>query len=432
MLTGTAVTTSVFLVTGQVGGLTQPSTPVDRLAYVYGIGGKDDKAGANIPAKLSGQVIKPGDTFVAIGYSADIPIDTSVAEALPVVREAIGGLPAGEKGLVVGYSEGAIVAEYLRRELEKDPGAPAPADLDFLQIAGPTVPNGGIYARFSRGIVPGFTATGPAAPSRFDTTYVTIEYDPIGDFPAYFNPLALANSMAALIHTHPDASYNDATVEPPPPLTKTVHNSGGGSDTYVFLPVEHLQLLQPLRDMSAGAGLAHVTEPLLAAVEPALRVLVDMGYTDRQNLDPEEHVPFSLITPPGKFVEAANDMPEAIRQGFENFRAGVALAGSADDDEADDDEAGRHEPDDDDEADDEVGRRDADHEEETRRPARRGFAQMTDRSAAAEGFNVGDQTQGDADEDAPTQRREDRRTPYSARDRTSDKPTDSAPAQEAA
>jgi hypothetical protein len=224
-------------------------------------------------------------------------------------------------------------------------------------------------------------------------------------------------------------------VEPPPPLTKTVHNSGGGSDTYVFLPVEHLQLLQPLRDMSADAGLAHVTEPFLAAVEPALRVLVDMGYTDRQNLHPEEHVPFSLITPPRKFVEAANDMPEAIRQGFENFRAGVALAGSADDDEADNDEADNDEADDQvrrHEADDRVGRHDADNQDETRRPARRGFEQMTDRSATAEGFNVVDHAQDDPDEDAPTPRREGRGAPYSARDRTPDKPTDSAPAQEAA
>lgn len=295
----------------------------DLLAYVYGVGGSGDKDGANIPAKLSGEMIHPGDSYEPIGYSAGIPVDPSIEEAIPLLRTALRGLPDGEDGVVVGYSEGAVVAEHTRRNLQNDPDAPDPDHLRFVLIAGPTVPNGGIYARFPVGIIPGFISTGPSVPTDYDTTYVTVEYDTVADFPAYFNPLSIANSLVAFVSTHPDPSYNAADIDPLPALTTEVENSEGATDTYVFIPAEHLPILWPVRQVADAVGATPITEPVLGLVEPTMRVMVDMGDTDRDNANPEEYVPFSFITPPEKVEEAVAALPAAIDEGRENFQDGV-------------------------------------------------------------------------------------------------------------
>lgn len=64
-------------------------------------------------------------------------------------------------------------------------------------------------------------------------------------------------------------------------------------------------------------------EPELDLIEPALRVLIDMGYTDRENLNPATPTRFSLITPPKKIIGAAAALPGAVEDGVENFREGV-------------------------------------------------------------------------------------------------------------
>ncbi len=242
--------------------------------------------------------------------------------------------------LVVGYSEGTIVAEKVRRDLDPtDPGAP-PINPDgpdpnkpgllFVMIASPNIGNGGIFARFPDLAIPFFvTSNGPAQPSPYDTTYVTNEYDPYADFPAYFNLFSLANTLVAVAYVHPDQYYDDVDYDPltgtgtTPALVKTVTNAAGGTDSYVFVPAAHLPLLAPVRQVFGAVGLTPLTEPVLDAVEPVLRLLVDMGYTDRENLNPEVHVQFSLITPPKRILETIAEVPSALEQGVNNFTTGV-------------------------------------------------------------------------------------------------------------
>ena len=59
---------------------------------------------------------------------------------------------------------------------------------------------------------------------QFDTTYYTNEYDPYADFPAYFNPLSLANSLVAVFYVHPDKYYDTITGST---TTTVVPNSAG-------------------------------------------------------------------------------------------------------------------------------------------------------------------------------------------------------------
>jgi hypothetical protein len=131
------------------------------------------------------------------------------------------------------------------------------------------------------------------------------------------------------VYVHTDQYYDTVDYDPltntgtTPVLVKTVTNSAGGTDRYVFVPAAHLPLLAPPRQIFGIVGLTPLTEPLLGAVEPLLRLLVDMGYTDRANLNPEQPVQFSLITPPGKILETVAGVPGGLGQGVTGFSAGV-------------------------------------------------------------------------------------------------------------
>jgi diacyltrehalose acyltransferase len=336
----TAAALSAVLVFGHATNTTADSPQVELTAATIGVGGRGDPNAVNIPNKLQGKVVPPGYTYVPVHYPANFDIDNSVNAGVPALQDKIDENSTQDHLLVVGYSEGALVAERVRRNLDpSDPGAPSTTSLQFVMIAAPNLPNGGLAARFPAGFgIPFFvTSNGPAQPSPYDTQYVTNEYDPYADFPAYFNPLSLANSLVAVMYVHPDAYYDSVNYDPisrtssdPNVLIKKdVPNSAGGHDTYVFVKAEHLPLFAPVRQVAGIVHLTPLTEPLLGAIEPLVRVLVDMGYTDRENLNPEQHVQFSLITPPGKVFEAAAAVPGALGQGVTNLVTGVgSLPGS--------------------------------------------------------------------------------------------------------
>jgi hypothetical protein len=337
--TATAAALSTILVLGHATNTTADSPQVELAAATIGIGGRGDPGSVNIPHKLQGNVVPPGYSYIPVPYPAGFDIDNSVNAGVPVLAGAIASNVNDSEGhpqllLIVGYSEGTIVAEKVRRTLDpSDPGAPSTDNLQFVMIASPNVPNGGIFARFPGLKIPFIvTSNGAAAPSQYDTTYVTNEYDPYADFPAYFNPLSLANSLMAVVYVHPDVNYDSVDYDPVTGaagsniLVKKVTHTVDGTDvtdTYVFVPAEHLPLFGPVRQIAGIVHLTPLTEPLLDSIEPLVRVFVDMGYTDRQNLNPEKPVQFSLITPPGKVVEAAAATPGAIGQGVTSLVTGV-------------------------------------------------------------------------------------------------------------
>jgi hypothetical protein len=345
----TAAAVSTVLVFGHATNTTADSPQVQLTAATIGIGGRGDPDAVNIPNKLQAKVVPFGTDslhYIGVQYPAGFDIDNSVNAGVPVLAGAITNNKQDAEGrdqflLVVGYSEGAVVAEKVRRNLDPDdPGAPSAGNLEFVMIASPNIPNGGIFARFpGLGIPFVVTSNGAAEPSPYDTTYVWNEYDPYADFPAYFNPLSLANTLFAVVYVHPDQYYDSVDYDPlnnttsdPNVLVKTVTHTVDGHesrDTYVFVRAEHLPLFAPLRQIASIAQLTPLTEPVLSAIEPLVRLVVDMGYTDRANLNPETPVQFSLITPPGKVLEAAAGVPGALGQGVTNLVTGAeSLPGS--------------------------------------------------------------------------------------------------------
>ena len=324
VVAATAAGISGTLVLGHAINNTVEHFDFDLANSVIGVGGRGDSLSANIPNKLSGN-IAPADwngtfTYQGINYPADLNFQASVDDGVPKLANAVANPPEAGPVRVTSYSEGALVAEQFKRNLAGAPGAPAPGDLSFLFIASPYVPNGGLFARFPGFQVPGLLPVfGPAEPSVYDETYVINEYDPYADFPAYFNPLSLANSALAVAYAHPDAYYDDIDLDalPEGSSTKTV-----GNTTYVFVYNSELPLFAPLRQFGSITMLTPLTEPVLDAFEPLVRLFVDMGYTDRVNAHPETPTPFSFITPPAKVVEALVGVPGALTQGAANALSG--------------------------------------------------------------------------------------------------------------
>ncbi|MGB8501132.1 PE-PPE domain-containing protein [Mycobacterium sp.] len=323
----TAIAMSAALVFGHATETTAFSSQIELTAAgpaAIGIGGRGDPTSSNIPAKINGSVVPFGYTYIPVEYPASYFIDDSVDQGVPVLHQAILA-NAGQDIVVIGYSEGTLVAEEERRALAGS--AIDPNKLKFTMIASPNVPNGGIYGRFPHLNLLILSSNGPAQPSQFDTTYYTNEYDPYADFPAYFNPLSLANSLVAVFYVHPDKYYDTITGST---TTTVVPNSAGGTDTYIFIHNADgaLPLFQPVRDLSGALGIAFLTEPVLSGAEPVVRLIIDMGYTDRENLDPATPTRFRLITPPGRIIQTVVQMPGAIAQGANNFVSGATSATS--------------------------------------------------------------------------------------------------------
>ena len=323
----TAASISSTLVLGHAINITAEHFDVGLANTVIGIGGRGDSLSANVPNKLSGN-IAPADwngsfVYQGIEYPADLNFQASIDDGAPKLANAIANPVSPGPVRVTAYSEGTLVAEQVKRDLADAVNPPAPDQLSFLLIASPYVPNGGLFARFPGFRIPGLLPEfGPAAPSAYDETYVTHEYDPYADFPAYFNPLSLANSALAVMYAHPDQYYDDMTIDfenPNPDVydTKTV-----GNTTYVFVYNPQLPLFAPLRQLGSITALTPLTEPLIGAFEPLARLFVDMGYTDRVNANPETPTPFSFITPPAKIVEALVGVPGALAQGAGNLLSG--------------------------------------------------------------------------------------------------------------
>jgi diacyltrehalose acyltransferase len=314
-----AVVVSIALVCGQAIGAGGFRPLVGLVSTVIGIGGSSDPVSERLPAKLSNTIVPLGDSYIGTEYPASLNLDRSVRIGMPVLHQNL--LTTSGKVLVAGYSLGALLVEQLKRDVAASDDPPSPLDLSFLQIATPFVPNGGIFARFPGIAIPNVVSPmGPGQPTQYNTTYIVNEYDLWGDFPAYFNPVAILNAVLGHEYAHVDKWYDAVDPTDPANHVKTVTDPvTGGTETYILVPASRLPLLGPLRDIAYHLGVSAGAERLLGLVEPLLRVVVDMGYTDRLNLNPEVRKPFSMFTPPHKIIEALNAVPAAVREGLENL-----------------------------------------------------------------------------------------------------------------
>ena len=159
----TAAALSTVLVFGHATDTTVDNAQLQLAAATIGIGGRGDPDAANIPHKLKGTVVPNTFSYIPVQYPAGFDIDNSVNAGVPVLDQTVKD-NSNQFLAVVAYSEGTLVSEKVRRELDPaDLDAPPKDGLLFVMIASPNLPNGGIYGRFPGLKIPFvLTSTGPA------------------------------------------------------------------------------------------------------------------------------------------------------------------------------------------------------------------------------------------------------------------------------
>lgn len=135
-------------------------------------------------------------------------------------------------------------------------------------------PNGGMLSRFPGLNLPslGLPFYGATPENAFPpTTNYTLEYDGFADFPRYpLNVLSVLNAGLGIIFVH--TKYADLTsqqVNSAIPLPTT-----DPSQKYYIIPTSNLPLLEPLRLLPV------IGNPVADLLQPALKVIVNLGYGD--------------------------------------------------------------------------------------------------------------------------------------------------------
>jgi hypothetical protein len=251
-------------------------------------------------------LVTPEQGFPLTGQ---LTFDSSVAQGLEILRDAIAAQPSGTETAVFGFSQSATVATYYLDEIADGSVAnsPDPGDLDFVLAGDPNNPDGGLYERFDGLYIPGFNETfsGSTPDLDYPTTIYTIQYDGFADFPRYpLNFLADADAVAGLYYDHLSPTPEYESLTPAQVATAVVEPTSpgaAGGTTYYLIPTQTLPLLEPLAQGGAPQW-------LIDLLNPDLRVLVDLGYGNTGGADPE----YANLPTPASLIELINPITVTI------------------------------------------------------------------------------------------------------------------------
>ena len=245
------------------------------------------------------------------GGLSDPTWNDSVATGLANLTAA----PPHSGDTITGYSQGAVVAtEYKRLHPNEN--------INYVLVENPNRPNGGVLERFDGLTVPilnitfnGATPVNPASDISGETVDISRQYDGWSDFPAYpLNVLADANAIAGIYYLHGSTQdLGDSALDglnTKGPTYYQVHDD----TTYYLIPTDELPILMPFNGI--------VPDPVLKALDPPLRYLVELGY-DRAD--------YSTPTPAGLVpnlnpVTVATGLAAATVQGVETGLGGTGVA----------------------------------------------------------------------------------------------------------
>ncbi len=251
-----------------------------------------------------------------------LTLDQSLDQGVHILHDTImQQVGEGNRLVVLGYSQSAVIAGLEMQKLAALPTEeqPRPDDLHFVLIGDPSNPNGGFFERLVGFTAPSIGATlTDATPSDtpYSTDIYTIQYDGYADFPKYpLNLLAVLNALMGVLYGH--GMYPSLTPEQIADATQLATSPGyDGATTYYMIPTENLPLLEPLRSLPI------LGDPLADLIQPALKVIVDLGYDDPFATTTYADVP----TPVGLFpnvdlLTVLNDLTRGAEQGFQQFES---------------------------------------------------------------------------------------------------------------
>ena len=220
--------------------------------------------------------------------------------------------------VVFGYSQSAVIASLLKRELIEKYGPDAPP-VSFLLDANSMRPNGGILMRFDDWpTIPilGIPFPGASPTDSVDDVYRTIDiarqYDGLGgDFPV--RPLNLIATLNALLGY---GMLHGETVNVP--LSEAQYQGREGDTRYYLIETDIVPLLQPFQ--------LFVPKPILKALDAPLRVIIEDAY-DRDIgpgvPTPASWRPFRDFV--GMVVRLVASIPVAVDNLTEGFGLGRVL-----------------------------------------------------------------------------------------------------------
>lgn len=290
--------------------------PIPKLSYIHDVMKLYVKPA--YPDAIPFQLDTPEGLYPITGVKS-LPLNVSVQQGLDILRKAIADqVLAGNTVTVFGYSQSAIISSLLMREL--DLGAP----VEFVLVGNEMNPNGGFLSRFPGLKLPslGLDFYGATPENAFPVTNYTLEYDGFADFPRYpLNFLADLNAGLGIVFVHTKyAQLTQAQVDAAIALPTT-----DPSQKYYIIPTENLPLLEPLRLLPV------IGKPIADLLQPALKVIVNLGYGDPKYGWSNEgyanvQVPFGFI-PDVNWGEVGQLFMAGVAQGINDFVADISPGG---------------------------------------------------------------------------------------------------------
>ncbi|TGD87495.1 PE-PPE domain-containing protein [Mycolicibacterium sp. CH28] len=311
--------TSTLAVTGQNTALIMgPSgVPIPKPTYIQNV--LNLYIAPSYPTAVPSQLDTPEGLYPITGVKS-LPLNVSVQQGLTILATAVAQqIAAGNTATVFGYSQSAIISSLLMSQL------PSNTPAQFVLVGNEMNPNGGFLARFPGLKLPslGLDFYGATPENAFPTTNYTLEYDGFADFPRYpLNVISDLNAGLGIIFVH--TQYANLTQDQLdqaialPTTSPTQH--------YYIIPTENLPLLEPLRLIPV------IGKPLADLLQPALKVIVNLGYGDPKYGWSNEgnanvQVPFGVF-PDANWGEVAQLFVAGIAQGIKDFAADVSPGGS--------------------------------------------------------------------------------------------------------
>lgn len=256
--------------------------------------------------------------------------NVSVASGVSSVNsEVINQLAMDPTGPIVvfGFSQGAAVDSQEKSNLA---GVTNKGQFSFVLLGNPERPNGGVFERLALlGTVPILDVTfGLPTPTNtgIATTDIAYQYDGVADFPEYpIDVLADLNALEGILNVHQvELAPNSKQMKPLPygytqdtliaaeanPANRQVF----GDTTYITIPATNLPLLDPIEKLASATGTSLLVTPIIDLIQPALQVLIEIGYNRTNYGQPSPFGLIPLINP----ITLATQLVGAIGAGVQN------------------------------------------------------------------------------------------------------------------
>lgn len=279
------------------------------------------------PVSATHSLFTPEGLYPLTGIKV-LELDPSVEQGLSILDHTIKGqIAAGNNLVVVGVSQSAVISALEMQDLLNLPlvDQPTADQLSFVLLGNESNPNGGLLSRFGDPSLPplsiptlGITFSGAQpADTPWETAIYTAEYDGFADFPRYpINLLADLNALLGIAFVH--TSYGKLTAEQ---LAATIElpvtDDYTGNTRYFMIPTENLPLLTPLRAIPV------LGDPLADLLQPALRVLVNLGYGSIEygwDQGPANvPTPFALFPTDINPMDVFTALVNGVQQGVDDF-----------------------------------------------------------------------------------------------------------------